>query len=50
MVVSFFLNLAKNKSIEEVIVFYKLLLDDYKHSYPFGASFKKNYCRTFRLF
>jgi hypothetical protein len=47
MVVSFFLNLAKNKSIEEVTIFHKLLFDHFKFAKPFGASTKKNPCRAF---
>ena len=41
-IVSFFLNLAKNKSIEEVTVFHLFLLGDFKFPKPFGASTQKN--------
>jgi hypothetical protein len=50
MVVCFFLNLAKNKSIEESILFHKLLLGSVQFSKRFGTGSKKNSYRTFRLF
>jgi hypothetical protein len=43
MFVSFFLNLAKNKSIEEIIVFHKLLFDNSKFPNSFGTNTKKNH-------
>lgn len=42
MVVSFFLNLAKNKSIEEVTTFHKLLFNNSGFTKPFGTNSKKN--------
>jgi hypothetical protein len=41
-VVRFFLNLAKNKSIEETILYHKFLLGNFKFPKPYGASTQKN--------
>lgn len=46
-VVSFFLNLAKNISIDEITVFHKLLFGNTKFPKPFGTSSQKNHYRKF---